>query len=129
NDLRPSVNDLRPTLEATRDLLDLTPDLLDSARDDLPTLTHMAKDYRPAAAFLRPYTPEFVGWITNWGMAFAHYDSQGHMWSGLLAAGSDALGESVVRPPGSQLRAEPKPGESVGQPWNDATDAAGGGER
>ena len=130
NDLRPSVEQLRPTLEATRDLLDLTPDLLDTARDDLPTLTDMAKKYGPGAAFLRPYTPEFIGWITNWGMAFNHYDSQGHVWAGLLAAGSDGLGESVVRPPGSQLRAEPKPGESVGQPWNDATvDAAGGGER
>jgi phospholipid/cholesterol/gamma-HCH transport system substrate-binding protein len=129
SDLRPAVKQLRPTLSAARDLLDETPDLLDTARDDLPTVTQMAKDYGPGAAFLRPYTPEFIGWITGWGMAFSHYDSQGHVWAGLFAAGTDADGESVVRPPGSQLRAEPKPGESVGQPWNDAVDATGGGER
>ncbi|WP_156935129.1 MlaD family protein [Pseudonocardia spinosispora] len=130
-DLRPSVKDLRPTVEALRDLLHQTPDLLDTARDDLPTLTDMAGKYGPGAAFLRPYTPEFIGWITGWGMAFSHYDSQGHVWAGLLAPGSNAFNEKVgPNLPGSQPRAEPKPGEAVGQPWEDATvDAAGGGER
>jgi phospholipid/cholesterol/gamma-HCH transport system substrate-binding protein len=128
SDLRPAVRELRPTLEAAQDLLGETPDLLDTGRDDLPTVTDMAKNYRPGASFLRPYTPEFIGWISNWGMVFANYDSQGNRWAGLVAEGLEANNESVVHLPGQQVRAEPQPGDNAGQPWKIA-DATGDGER
>lgn len=124
-DLEPALDRLRPTLEATRDLFGRTPRLLDTAHDTLPVLGRIAHGYQPAARFLRPYTPEFVGFLTNWGSAFSTYDSQGHLWAGLLAPGSNAFDDNAVRPPGATLRAEPKPGDVVGQPWNDATRGGG----
>ena len=128
NDLRPAVRDLRPTLEAAHDLLGETPGALDAARDDLPTIKDMARNYGPGASFLRPYTPEFIGWISNWGMVFANYDSQGNRWSGLVAEGPEADNESFAHLPGEQVRAEPAPGDNAGQTWS-IPDATGSGER
>lgn len=128
SDLRPAVRELRPTLDSLHDLLGETPGLLDTARDDLPTIEDMAKNYGPGASFLRPYTPEFIGWITNWGMVFANYDSQGHRWGGLIAEGPEADNESFAHIPGEQVRAEPAPGDNAGQPWA-IPDATGSGER
>lgn len=119
-DLRPTVAELRPLLGAADRLLQLTPGLLDSTHQVLPTFTDFVRDLGPALAFLRPYTPEAVGGLHNWGQAFAPYDGAGHTWAGLLAPGTNALNESLVPLPTSRLNPEPAPGQPAGQPWTDA---------
>lgn len=120
-DLRPTVAELRPLLAAADELLGQTPGLLDSSHQVLPTTDELLGDLSPAIAFLRPYTPEGVGGLHNWGQAFAPYDGAGHTWAGLLAPGSNALNESLVPLPTARQNPEPAPGQAGGQPWTDAT--------
>jgi phospholipid/cholesterol/gamma-HCH transport system substrate-binding protein len=119
-DLRPASADLRSTLVRVQQVLRVAPGLLDVGHAVVPPTSQAVKDYQPAVSFLRPYTPEAVGWIHNWGQNFAPYDSQGHVWAAVLAPGSNAVNESVVQPPGSTTSLRPDPGEVVGQPWTDA---------
>ncbi|WP_131766533.1 MlaD family protein [Candidatus Protofrankia californiensis] len=125
-DLRPVVADLRPTLAAAQELLGQTPGLLDTAHQVLPPVRDTLISYAPAVAFLRPYTPELIGWLHNFGQSFAEYDSQGHYWAATVAPGTNALNESLVQLPGSYTSARPYPGSVVGQSW---TDAHGSGMR
>lgn len=120
-DLRPTVAELRPLLSAADQLLKHTPGLLDTSHQVLPTLNTFVDDIGPALAFLRPYTPEGVGGLHNWGQAFAPYDGAGHTWAGLLAPGTNALNESLVPLPTSRQNPAPPPGQPEGQPWTDAT--------
>jgi phospholipid/cholesterol/gamma-HCH transport system substrate-binding protein len=120
-DLRPTVAELRPLMGAASDLLQQTPELLDVTHQVLPSVNDLAGDLGPAISFLRPYTPEGVGGLDNWGQAFAPYDGAGHTWAGLLAPGTSALNESPVPLPTSRQNPAPPPGQPVGQPWADAT--------
>ncbi|AEH09479.1 MULTISPECIES: MlaD family protein [Protofrankia] len=124
-ELRPSVAELRPTLVSAQGLLKETPGLIDVAHEVVPPAQQFVQAVQPAVAFLRPYTPEGIGMLHNWGQAFAPYDGEGHVWAGLLAPGTNAVDESVVQPPGSRRNPEPYPGQPVGQPvgqpWVDAT--------
>ncbi|HWJ11522.1 MAG TPA: MlaD family protein [Nocardioides sp.] len=120
-DLRPTVAELRPLLGAADELLKQTPTLLDSSHAVLPDLDAMLADLAPAIAFLRPYTPDGIGGLFNWGQAFAPYDGAGHTWAGLLAPGTNALNESLVPLPTARQNPEPYPGQAEGQPWIDAT--------
>lgn len=120
-DLQPTIADLKPMLASTSQLLTETPGLLDTTHSVLPQTGTLLAALQPAVSFLRPYTPEGVGGLANWGQAFAPYDGRGHIWAGLLAPGTNALNESVVRPAGARDDFEPAPGEPVGQPWTDAT--------
>ncbi|GAB2962367.1 MCE family protein [Amycolatopsis acidiphila] len=120
-DLRPTVNELGPLLVDARQLLGKTPQLLDTAHDVLPPVQNVVQSYEPALAYLRPYTPELIGWLQNFGQSFAGYDSQGHFWAATLAPGTNTLDESVVpNLPGSYTDSRPAPGAVVGQPWTDA---------
>lgn len=120
-DLRPTVAELRPLLSSADDLLDQTPELLNLGHAVVPTATDLLDDLGPAIAFLRPYTPEAVGGLFNWGQAFAPYDGAGHTWAGLLAPGTDAVNETPVPLPAlARQKPRPAPGEPVGQPWTDA---------
>lgn len=119
-DLRPAVANLRPLLADTQQLLGTTPQLLDVAHQVLPPVQSAIEAYQPALAYLRPYTPELVGWIQNFGESFAGYDGQGHFWAATLAPGLNAFDDSIVQPPTSFTSSRPKPGEVVGQPWTDA---------
>ena len=120
-DLRPTVAELRPLLGAAVDLLQQTPGLLTATHQVLPSITDFISDLGPAISFLRPYTPEGVGGLDNWGQAFAPYDGAGHTWAGLLAPGTNALNESLVPLPTARQNPAPAPGQPVGQPWTDAT--------
>ncbi|MFB9730326.1 MlaD family protein [Haloechinothrix salitolerans] len=125
--LRPTVAELRPTLDSAERLLGKTPGLLDRTHDVVPQVTSTLEKLHPAVSYLRPYTPEAIGWVNNWGRDYAHYDAEGHVWLGGLAqAGLAAFNAqpSGGLPPLSTH--EPKPGEVVGQPW---TDAHGSGMR
>jgi phospholipid/cholesterol/gamma-HCH transport system substrate-binding protein len=123
-DLRPTVARLRPALAASNKLLGSTPGLMDTAHGVLPPAQRALHQLGPAINFLRPYTPEAAGWLTNWNTQFATYDSQGHMWSGLLAPGPSALNDNVVLPPPLSKPEAPQPGATVGQPWTDANGSA-----
>jgi len=122
-DLRPTVAELRPLLGAADQLLGETPGLLDTSHAVIPDATQTLAGLGPAISFLRPYTPEGVGGLTNWGQAFAPYDGAGHTWAGLLAPGINALNETPVPLPSSRKNPAPLPGAVVGQPWTDATGA------
>jgi phospholipid/cholesterol/gamma-HCH transport system substrate-binding protein len=127
-DARPVVAQLRPTLGSATELLRQTPPLLDNAHAVLPGVGKAAAELSPAARFLRPYTPDAMGWISNWGGAFANYDAQGHYWHGLMQLGPSALddnpGVSIGMKGGPNSR--PAPGIATGQGW---VDANGSGQR
>lgn len=120
-DLRPAVADLRPTLRDARSLLAETPAFLDGAHAVLPSTTSTIRDTRVAAAFLRPYTPELAGWISNWASANANYDSYAHYARIWVQGGPSQFNQNPgAMPPGLSKNLAPVPGELEGQPWTDA---------
>ena len=88
----------------------------------LPGAGTFLSNLQPVLDFLRPYTPDGIGGLTNWGQAYAAYDGSGHTWAGLLAPGVNAFNESPVPLPTSrQANRTPAPGTAENQPWTDAT--------
>lgn len=126
--LRPTIDELRPTLASMAELLHFTPGLLDSADATLPGVNRAVKDLNPALAFARIYTPETVGYLSNWASAGAGYDKNGHYVRPIGLQGSTSWNEMPTRtlPPGVKRSPYPRPGEIEGQPW---TDAYGSGMR
>jgi phospholipid/cholesterol/gamma-HCH transport system substrate-binding protein len=124
-DLRPTLNLLRPTLVAADRLLGETPGFLDQATDVLPSLRTTLDRAAPAVAFLRPYTPEIMGFVSSWGNVFSTYDSQGHFAHPVVVAGKTSLDDSpAVTIPGERAKTQMLPGEIVNQPWTDANGSA-----
>ena len=125
-DLRPTIADLRPTLQSASTLLQLTPALLDSTHGVLPGVTQAVTQLNPAVSFLRPYTPDLMGWLSNWGAAFGNYDAQGHYFHGLVQVSTSIFDDN----PGANVglnggpNATPAPGIASGQPWVDANGSA-----
>lgn len=120
-DLRPTVARLRPTLGSTQTLLRHTPELLDTTHGTLPGLTNAMKQLQPATAFLRPYTPELAGWLSNWTSVWASENSSGNYVRALITSSGTSFADNPgVVPPGMQQAERPKPGAVVGQPWTDA---------
>jgi phospholipid/cholesterol/gamma-HCH transport system substrate-binding protein len=121
-DARPTIAQLRPTLNSASTLLSQTPSLLDNTHGVLPGATQMAHTLQPAVKFLRPYTPDLMGWLSNWSGAFANYDGQGHYFHGLVQVGPNALDDN----PGANVglkggpNSRPAPGMATGQGWVDA---------
>lgn len=89
--LRPLAAAAVPTIADTRrlvrsaggsnDLIDLlkrTPGLADAAVPALQHTAEAATSARPIARFVRPYTPDFVGWLRDFSQASAGYDANGH---------------------------------------------------
>ena len=89
--LRPLVRDARPTV---RDLSRLVRrdgpdnDLVEATRK-MPALQRAAtpafrngqaalQRAQPVLEFVRPYTPEFVGWLRDFGQGASNYDANGH---------------------------------------------------
>lgn len=122
-DLRPTVAQLRPTIRATNQALDVTPGLLDSAHATVPKTTQALHTLAPAVTFLRPYTPEAMGFLGQFGNIFGSaYDSQGHYAKALITAGQSAVDNSPpVALPGVEFDPRRAPGANAGQPWTDAT--------
>ncbi|MFE2429304.1 MlaD family protein [Streptomyces sp. NPDC059373] len=121
-DLRPTVAELSPVLRSANTLLKSTPGLLDSTHGVLPGVTQAAKQLNPAVDFLRPYTPDIVGWLSNWGAAFSNFDAQGHYFHGLVQVSTSVLDDN----PGINTgltggpNSTPAPGLATGQGWVDA---------
>jgi phospholipid/cholesterol/gamma-HCH transport system substrate-binding protein len=89
--LRPLVHDARPTI---RDLSLLirrpgpNNDLVEATRK-MPALQRVATPAfdqgtqalikaQPVLEFIRPYTPDFVGWLRDFGQSTGNYDANGH---------------------------------------------------
>lgn len=121
HDLRPTARELRPTVAALSHLLDSTPDLLDAADQTFPQLTEALDRLSTPLDFLRPYTPEAMGWLSNWNSAFAPYDANGHYSRIYVQAGASTLVPNPgVVPPGVRSDPHPLPGQNGGTPWTDA---------
>lgn len=124
-DLRPAVRQLRPTLDSAAELLRYTPGLLDSGSATTPGITRMLKGLGPALGFLRPYTPELAGWVSNWASATSGYDANGHLGRIFVQTGLEAGNVNPgVTAPGVRKNSTPKPGGLT-----QGTDAYGGGMR
>ena len=90
-ELRPLVRDARPTVRDLRTLIRRNGednDLVEATRK-MPALQRVAtpafnngrlalQRSQPVLEFIRPYTPEFVGWVRDFGQGTANYDANGH---------------------------------------------------
>ena len=90
-ELRPLVADARPTIRDLRRLVrrdGADNDLVEATRK-MPALQRVAtpafgqgraalQRLQPVLEFIRPYTPEFVGWLRDFGQGAANYDANGH---------------------------------------------------
>lgn len=121
-DLRPTLAELRPTLQSANELLKHTPGFLDNAHGTLPDVTNAFTELSPAVKFLRPYTPEAVGWAANWGKGFSYYDAVGMM--GKLNVSTGTVMQADLTPQGLPILmnngTKRAPGANVDQPWTDA---------
>lgn len=119
-DLRPAVQDLRPALGSLAKLLNETPAMMDAGSATFPAIDKALKGSQPAVDFLRPYTPEIVGWISNWASQAGNYDSNGHYSRFGILHGAESIVPAVSKGAGVTQNLEPKPGDPVEQPWEDA---------
>lgn len=112
SDLRPTVNELRPTLSSARQLLAVTPGLLDAGSATVPDVDSALGRLEPAVSFLRPYTPEVIGFLTNWTSLFTAKNSQGHFGRALVPASVASFNSNPtgIIPPGMTQWNEPGPG-------------------
>jgi phospholipid/cholesterol/gamma-HCH transport system substrate-binding protein len=118
HDLGPTLHDLWPTLRHTDSVLHEAPDFLDSANKTVPQLATTFRRLNPAVAFLRPYTPELVGFLGNWGSAFDTYDSSGFFAAPLIVQSPYELDNLPdVTLPGYWPERHVPPGINSGQPW------------
>ena len=89
--LRPVVKDARPTIHdlsllirrkgANNDLVDLLrkmPKLQSTAKPVFAHSITALNKTEPVVKFIRPYTPDFVGWLRDFGQGAANYDANGH---------------------------------------------------
>lgn len=120
-DARPAVADLTPLLQDADALLKGTPALAAGARDLLPTTDKALQQANPMVAFLRPYTPELAGWLSNWVGIFGSRNSSGNYARALITASLSSADDVLPGvPPGMGQNPRPEPGSIAGQPWTDA---------
>ncbi len=120
HDLRPAVQDLRPALGSLAELLNETPAMMDAGAATFPDINRALKGSQPAVNFLRPYTPEIVGWLSNWASQAGNYDSNGHYARFGILHGAESVVPGLTKGLGVRQNLEPKPGDPVEQPWEDA---------
>ena len=89
--LRPLVEDSVPTIRDLRrlirepgkandaiDLLQRTPKLASLSTVVFPRARTALKRSFPVIQFIRPFAPDFVGWLRDFGQGAANYDANGH---------------------------------------------------
>lgn len=82
-----------------------TPALARVAAKAFPTLIAELNDSQPQLDYLREYTPDVVGALTNLGQASAYYDANGHytrVQPFFGAFGLDAANELTSQPPSAR---------------------------
>lgn len=120
-DVRPALAMLPGTLADAQELLHYTPGLVNDANAILPTATSALEQAGPMVSYLRPYTPELVGWLSNWNGVFGSRDASGHYARALITASASSFDQNPgVMPPGMKQDARPLPGSIAGQSWTDA---------
>lgn len=120
-DVRPALAMLPGTLKDAQTLLQYTPGLVSDANSILPTATSALEQADPMVSYLRPYTPELVGWLSNWNGVFGSRDASGHYARALITASASSFDQNPgVMPPGMKQDARPLPGSIAGQAWTDA---------
>lgn len=90
-ELRPLVRDARPTIADLRtlinspgpdndltDLLNKSPSLARNATPAFRDATTALRKSLPVLTFIRPYTPELVGFLRDFGQGASNYDANGH---------------------------------------------------
>jgi phospholipid/cholesterol/gamma-HCH transport system substrate-binding protein len=90
-ELRPLVHDARPTIADLRtlvhrngsgndltDLLKKTPALERAAKPAFAHSIDALQKSTPVIKFIRPYTPDFTGWVRDFGQGASNYDANGH---------------------------------------------------
>jgi phospholipid/cholesterol/gamma-HCH transport system substrate-binding protein len=119
-DAQPALALLPGTLQDADRLLKQTPGLVSDVNATLPDVNSALITANPMVSFLRPYTPELVGWLSNWDGVFGSMDGSGHYARALITASASSLDELPAVPPGMSQNPTPAPGSLVGQPWTDA---------
>jgi phospholipid/cholesterol/gamma-HCH transport system substrate-binding protein len=89
--LRPLVADARPTIADLRklvrkagkgndltDLLRQTPGLEKAAKPTFADTVEAFRKSTPVLDFIRPYTPDLIGWVRDFGQGASNYDANGH---------------------------------------------------
>jgi phospholipid/cholesterol/gamma-HCH transport system substrate-binding protein len=75
--------------------------------------------------YLRPYTPEVAGLLSNLASASANYDANGHFLRIYVSSGSLLLGSVTGQlNPAITKNPDRPPGELEGQPLTDAAGSA-----
>ncbi|HWD05779.1 MAG TPA: MlaD family protein [Amycolatopsis sp.] len=117
----PLLDKLAPTLAGANQLLDATPGLLDVAHQTVPGVAGTASYLGPVLNYLRPFTPELAGWVSEWSSNGGNYDANGHFVRFYLQEGATTFADNPgVLPPGTQNEPYPLPGANANQPWKDA---------
>lgn len=118
---RPALAEVPATLEYADQLLGRTPALAHSLRDLLPDADSALEQANPMVAFLRPYTPELAGWLSNWVGIFGSQNAKGNYARALITASASSIDDLLPAvPPGQQQDARPAPGSIAKQAWTDA---------
>jgi phospholipid/cholesterol/gamma-HCH transport system substrate-binding protein len=100
--------------------LNETPAMMDAGTATFPDIDKALQGSQPAVNFLRPYTPEIVGWLSNWASQAGNYDSNGHYSRFGILHGAESVIPAAAMGAGVRQNLEPKPGDPVEQPWEDA---------
>jgi phospholipid/cholesterol/gamma-HCH transport system substrate-binding protein len=80
----PTITDLRHLIRTpgpNNDLIELLtkqPKLASLAKSDFPRTIKAFQKGQPVVDYLRPYAPDFTGWLTKFGQGAANYDANGH---------------------------------------------------
>ena len=120
--LRPLVAAAKPTLRDLRrlvgrtgpdnDLVDATklfPKLQPVVERSVGAQVTALKKAQPVLEFIRPYTPEFTGWLRDFSQAAAYYDANGHyariqpVFNAFLFSDNPAGGVLTPIPPEDRL--------------------------
>ena len=121
-ELRPLVEEARPTVEdlstlvhqdgANNDLTDLllkAPSLEKAAKPAFAHSIEALQRATPVIKFIRPYTPDLVGWLRDFGAGSANYDANGHfarispIFNAYSFEDNPAGGQLVPIPPSQRL--------------------------
>ena len=121
-ELRPLLHEARPTIRDLRtlirrngpnnDLVEATQKMPKLQRVATPAFQHGTKalqDAQPVLEFIRPYVPDFVGWVRDFGEGAANYDANGHyariqpMFNAFQLADSPVNSTLVPIPPSQRL--------------------------
>jgi phospholipid/cholesterol/gamma-HCH transport system substrate-binding protein len=89
--LRPLIQEAIPTIHDLRllvtqpganndfiDLLNKAPALAKAAKPAFADSIVALRKTQPVVNFIRPYVPDFVGWLRDFGQSTANYDANGH---------------------------------------------------